>query len=84
MKKVIEISSKMKRDPKILLKASLLGFFALGLLTPIYAIFVQNIGGDILDAGIAYALFSISMESLLLRVSSESLILEMTPVIPVP
>lgn len=52
--------SDMREDSKILLKASLVGFFAIGLLTPIYAIFVQKIGGDVLDAGIAYAIFSIS------------------------
>lgn len=35
-----------------------------GLYGPIYAIFVQNIGGDILDAGIAWALFQLTMATL--------------------
>ncbi len=35
-----------------------------GLYGPIYAIFVQKIGGDILDAGIAWALFLITMATL--------------------
>ncbi len=52
--------SKMTRLSRTLLVASLLGLFPTGLLLPIYAIFVKNIGGDILDAGIAYGLFSIS------------------------
>ena len=44
---------------KILLYVSLIASFAIGLLGPIYAIFVEEIGGSILDAGIAYAIFSI-------------------------
>ena len=38
--------------------AELVYVFAAGLLGPIYAIFVQNIGGDILDAATAYAIFT--------------------------
>jgi MFS family permease len=49
----------VRKDSKILLISSFFGHFALGLLGPIYAIFVQGIGGDLLDVGIAYALFSI-------------------------
>lgn len=49
----------IRKDSKILLISSFFGHFALGLLGPIYAIFVQGIGGDLLDAGIAYAIFSI-------------------------
>lgn len=50
----------MTRLNRILLAASFFGLFPVGLLLPIYAVFVRNIGGDILDAGIAYGLFSIS------------------------
>jgi MFS family permease len=50
----------LRRDSKILLRASLSAYFALGLLIPIYAVFVQSIGGNVLDAGIAYAIFTIS------------------------
>lgn len=51
----------LSRDAKILLFCNFLGHFALGLLGPIYAIFVQHVGGDILEAGIAYAIYSISI-----------------------
>ena len=37
-----------------------------GLLAPIYALYVENIGGNIVDAGIAWAIFSISMGVLLI------------------
>jgi len=36
-----------------------------GLLAPIYALYVENIGGDIVDAGFAWAIFNISMGLLL-------------------
>lgn len=51
----------MKHVLFILYTTSWLSWFAAGLLGPIYAIFVENIGGDILDAGIAWATFSIVM-----------------------
>lgn len=44
----------------MLLTASLLALFPTGLLLPVYAVFVKNVGGDVLDAGIAYGLFSIT------------------------
>ena len=49
----------LRTEAKILIRASFLAFFALGLFGPLYAIFVQNIGGDILDAGIAFAIFNL-------------------------
>lgn len=52
-------ADKLSKSAKILLYASFFGHFAFGLLAPIYAIFVKNIGGSILDIGIAYAIFSI-------------------------
>lgn len=51
---------QVKKEALILLRASFLAIFAMGLFGPIYAIFVQEIGGDILDAGLAYAIFSIA------------------------
>jgi len=45
----------------VLYTASWLGWFSAAMLGPIYAIFVQRIGGDLLDAGIAWAIFSIVM-----------------------
>lgn len=46
-------------------------FFMLSgsLLTPIYAIFVQNVGGDILDAGIASFAFMVSTGTLVFFLS---------------
>ncbi len=46
------------RNQKSLLKASLSSNFAFGLLAPIYAIFIDKIGGSILDIGYAYAIFA--------------------------
>ena len=48
----------MRKQLKILLAADSLFVLAGGLLGPIYAIFVQNIGGDILTAGSSYAAFA--------------------------
>lgn len=50
-------------NTKIRLLLTLDGFriAAFGLLGPIYAIFVQKIGGDILDAGLAFAVYSITL-----------------------
>jgi len=47
----------MKRGLKILLLADGFVLFAFGLLAPIYAIFVEKIGGDVLDAGITYSIY---------------------------
>ena len=49
----------MHKVLKILLMTSGLTLFAGGLFSPIYAIFVEKIGGDILTAGIAYSIFAI-------------------------
>lgn len=51
---------RIKKEALVLLRASFLAIFAMGLFGPLYAIFVQEIGGDILDVGIAYAIFSIA------------------------
>ena len=47
----------MKRGLKILLAADGFVLFAFGLIAPIYAIFVEEVGGDILDAAIAYSIY---------------------------
>jgi len=49
----------MKKELKILLIASALTSLAGGLFGPIYAVFVQEIGGDLLTAGGAFSIFSI-------------------------
>ncbi|PIR87446.1 MAG: hypothetical protein COU11_00305 [Candidatus Harrisonbacteria bacterium CG10_big_fil_rev_8_21_14_0_10_49_15] len=50
----------MKRGLKILLWADAWADFGIGMLGPIYAIFVEDIGGDILDASWAYFAFMIT------------------------
>ena len=50
----------MNKILKYLLLAESFSLLAAGLFGPIYAIFVENIGGDILDAGGAYAAFSLA------------------------
>ncbi len=50
----------MNRILKYLLVAEGFSMLAAGLFGPIYAIFVANIGGDILAAGGAYAAFSLA------------------------
>jgi len=48
----------MQRGIKILLVADAWANLALGMIGPIYAIFVEKIGGDILDASWAYFVFT--------------------------
>lgn len=50
----------MKHILKILIASSFFINLSAGLLGPIYAIFVEEIGGDLLTAGTAYAVFSIA------------------------
>ncbi len=50
----------MKWKAKYLLISESLYEFAAGLFGPIYAVFVEKIGGDILTAGWAWALFAIT------------------------
>lgn len=56
---------KSRRRPNFFYLALLTSFtlsvFAEGVILPIYAIFVQKIGGDILDAGYALGIFLITM-----------------------
>ncbi len=49
----------MQRNLKILLMASSLFMLAGGLFGPIYAVCVEEIGGDLLTAGAAYSIFAI-------------------------
>lgn len=46
---------------KVLLLSSYVWFFGEGLLGPLYALFVQSIGGDILELTAAYSLYMIAM-----------------------
>ena len=59
----------MQRELKILLSASGLSILAAGLFGPIYAVFVQEIGGDLLTAGAAYSTFAIAAGILIFLIS---------------
>lgn len=50
----------MQRELKILLWSNALFALAAGMFGPIYAVFVEQIGGDLLTAGGAYAAYSIA------------------------
>jgi len=50
----------MKPLSKLLLKASMIGTFAEGMLVPLYTALTQKFGGNILDAGIGYSIFCIA------------------------
>lgn len=49
----------MRRELRTLFWADSLANFAAGLFGPIYAVFVEEIGGDLLTAGAAYSVFAI-------------------------
>jgi MFS family permease len=50
----------LSRQARLLLKISFLTAFAESMLVPVYAVFTEKVGGSILDAGIAFAAFSIA------------------------
>ncbi|MFA6158163.1 MAG: MFS transporter [Candidatus Paceibacterota bacterium] len=59
----------MKNGLKILIAADAFGNLALGMIGPIYAIFVGKIGGDILDVGWAYFVFTFTSGIVLYMIS---------------
>src|SRR5712671_5068081 len=50
----------MNRYLQALLAGSYLWYFAAGLLGPLYTVFAQSIGGDLLDAAFAYSAYLIA------------------------
>jgi MFS family permease len=50
----------LSKQARLLLKVSFLVTFAESMLVPMYAAFTEKVGGSILDASIAYGLFSIA------------------------
>jgi MFS family permease len=52
--------SSFTRQGRILLAISFLTSFAESMLVPMYAAFTEKVGGSILDAGIAFAVFSMA------------------------
>jgi len=63
------VGFKMNKKLKILLSSYSMFILASGLLGPIYAVFVENIGGDLITAGSAYGLFSIVTGLMILFIS---------------
>jgi len=59
----------MKKELKILLVVSGIFIFAGGLFGPLYAVFVEGIGGDLITAGGAYSAFAISAGVLVFIIS---------------
>lgn len=59
----------MKKELKLLLVSSAFITLAGGLFGPIYAVFVEEIGGDLLTAGSAYAVFAIAAGILIFFIS---------------
>ncbi len=59
----------MQKELRILLFSSALFILAGGLFGPIYAVFVERIGGDLLTAGGAYSAFAIAAGVLLFFIS---------------
>lgn len=62
----------MRKEYKILLVASLLVNFGDNLIGPFYAIFVQNIGGNILDIGYTMTVFGICTGILMIIIGKVS------------
>src|SRR5450432_4838399 len=54
------ILKSVSREARLLLKISFLTTFAESMLVPMYTAFTEKVGGSILDAGIAFAVFSIA------------------------
>lgn len=52
--------NSLSRRARLLLQISFLTTFAESMLVPMYAAFTEKVGGSILDAGIAFAAFSIA------------------------
>lgn len=52
--------SPLSRQARLLLRISFLTTFAESMLVPMYAAFTEKVGGSILDAGIAFAVFSMA------------------------
>ncbi len=50
----------LSAQARLLLKISFLVTFSESMLVPMYAVFTEKVGGSILDAGIAYSVFSIA------------------------
>lgn len=52
--------AKISRPLKIILATNIFVLIAAAMLAPIYAVYVDGIGGDLLDAGVAMSLFAVA------------------------
>jgi len=59
----------MRKGLSILLQADALAILAGGMFGPLYAVFVEEIGGDLLTAGEAFAVFAFVMAGLMFIIS---------------
>jgi MFS family permease len=62
----------ISRQARLLLRISFLITFAESMLVPIYAAFTEKVGGSILDAGIAFAVFSIATGAVIALIGTRS------------
>ena len=67
------MSISISRQARLLLRISFLVTFAESMLVPIYAAFTEKVGGSILDAGIAFAVFSIATGGVVGLIGTSSL-----------
>ncbi len=76
LKRIIAValpSARLNRSLRILITTNSILVFIVGLFAPFYAVFVQNIGGNIAFAGLSWAIFSIVAGVLILLFSNWSL-----------
>jgi MFS family permease len=66
------VFSSLSARARLLLKISFLVTFAEAMLVPIYAAFTEKIGGSILDAGIAFAVFSMATGGAVVLIGTRS------------
>ena len=68
--KVFFPQTRLNRSLRILIITNTGIVFVVGLFAPFYAVFIQNIGGNIAFAGFSWALFAIVQGSLILLFSN--------------
>jgi hypothetical protein len=70
----------LSRQARLLLRISFLVTFAESLLVPIYAAFTEKVGGSILDAGIAFGVFSMATGAIVLLLGTSAVFQRLTRV----
>src|SRR4029079_12726789 len=64
--------SSLSARARLLLKISFMVTFAEAMLVPMYAAFTEKVGGSILDAGIAFAVFSMATGAVIALLGTRS------------